>query len=313
MANGGIGKFTDKIFSAIAPDNQTGNNNLKVAPSSPPADQGEANTALNYVTGQVAAQRNSASQAAAVKDESDVETRKTVVDFYKEVLERQPFDAENLAKKKVSIVLDTKKPAAQMSLADYDLAKDRAIFKQAGYSMLTDEEIQMAVGVIKSNGAVNHGGDGLEKLRRIDDQPGAMFVKTDKATIEYAMRAGQAVLQYQEYKAKQSDAAIEKGRNYATEALGGFIQPMVNAPVNIINGVSEPFRAGERALFGTSEIPEVPRMTVAERSEYWNKDGRQVINTGAEITSTILLGGAAGGKAIATQAGRIFLGTESAL
>lgn len=81
---------------------------------------------------------------------------------------------------------------------------------------------------------------------------------------------------------------------------------------NVLNGISEPFRAGEKAMFGTNYIPEVPRMQVAERSEYWNKDGRLVINRGAEIGATILLGGAAGGKAIGTQAGRIFLGAESA-
>lgn len=42
------------------------------------------------------------------------------------------------------------------------------------------------------------------------------------------------------------------------------------------------------------------------------KDGRMIINRGAEIGATMVFGGAAGGKAIGTQAGRIFLGTESA-
>ena len=165
-----------------------------------------------------------------IKDGTSQKKDLTVVDFYKEVLERQPFDAETLAKKKVSVVLEGKKPAAQMSLSDYEMAKDRAIFKQAGYSMLTDKEIQMAVAAIKSHGAVNHGSDGLDKLRRIDNQPGVMFTKTDQATIEYAKRAGQAVLQYQQYQAKQTDAIQERNNNYATEALGGFVQPIVNAP-----------------------------------------------------------------------------------
>jgi len=57
-----------------------------------------------------------------------------------------------------------------------------------------------------------------------------MFTKTDQATIEYAKRAGQAVLQYQQYQAKQTDAIQERNNNYATEALGGFVQPIVNAP-----------------------------------------------------------------------------------
>lgn len=315
MAKGIVNILTDKIFPTTTPaGNQTKNHSLKSLLFSPPISRGDADAALNHITGKFIERQTRASRNVAVKKSGDGDEppQKTVVDFYKKVLEEQPFDHESLSKKKVSVVLNAKKPAAQMTLADYDMAKDRAFFKEAGYAMLTDEEIKMAVSAIKAHGSVNHSGETLDKLRRIDNQPGWMFVTTDKASIEYAKRAAQAVLQFQNYKAGQLDAGIEKGRNYATDALGGFVQPIVNAPVNIVNGVSEPFRAAERISFGTKYIPEIPRMQIAERSEYWNKDGRMVINTGAEITSTILLGGAAGGKAIGTQAGRIFLGGESA-
>ncbi len=212
MANGINNFLTNKIFPATAPDNQTENGNLKALLFSPTAAKSEADTAVNHITGQFVARQTSASQAAIVK-KADDETKKTVGDFYKEVLEQQSFDAENLAKKKVSGMLDTKKPAGEMTLADYEMTKDRAIFKQAGYSMLTDKEIQMAVTAIESHGTVNHGSDGLDKLRRIDSQPGAMFIPTDQATIEYAKRAGQAVLQYQEYQAKQTDANQEEDQS----------------------------------------------------------------------------------------------------
>jgi hypothetical protein len=65
-------------------------------------------------------------------------------------------------------------------------------------------------------------------------------------------------------------------------------------------------------MFGTSYIPEIPRMEVAERSEYWNKDGRMLINKGAEIGATITFGGMAGSRMLATQPGRFLLGTEAA-
>ncbi|MDQ3063403.1 MAG: hypothetical protein M3R14_11185 [Acidobacteriota bacterium] len=244
MANGISNFLTNKIFPAAAPDNQTENGNLKALLFSPPATGGEANAALNHITGQVIARQPSASQTVIVKREGDEETQKTIVDFYKEVLNQQPFDAENLAKKKVSVMLETKKPAAQMSLSDYEMATDRAIFTQAGYAMLTDEEILTAVAGIKSHGAVNHGNDGLDKLRGIDNQPGAMFIPTDQATIEYAKRAGQAVLQYREYQAKQSDANEEENRSKTNQ--------MLLDPLRL--GGNVPFRWTERILNTPGDI-----------------------------------------------------------
>ncbi|MDQ3747866.1 MAG: hypothetical protein M3367_02455 [Acidobacteriota bacterium] len=237
MANNTDNLLIGKIFPAIAPDNQTANGNLKTLLFSPPTTRGEANAALNHITGQFIARQTSVSQTAVVK-RADEETQKTVGDFYKEILEQQPFDAENLAKKKVSVMLDTKMPVREMTLADYEMAKDRAIFKQAGYAMLTDKEIQIVVTAIESHGAVNHGSDGLDKLRRIDNEPGAMFIATDQATIEYAKRAGQAVLQYQEYQAKQSDANQEKTRSETNQ--------MLLDPLRL--GGNVPFRWTERIL-----------------------------------------------------------------
>jgi hypothetical protein len=99
MANGINSFLTNKIFPAAAHDNQTENSNLKALLFSPPVTKGEANAALNHITGQFIARQTLASDIAAVKGAGD-ETQKTVGDFHKEVLKQQPFDAENLAKKK---------------------------------------------------------------------------------------------------------------------------------------------------------------------------------------------------------------------
>ena len=69
-------------------------------------------------------------------------------------------------------------------------------------------------------------------------QPGAMFILTDQATIEYAKRAGQAVLQYREYKAKQSDANQEKAQSETNQ--------MLLDPLRL--GGNVPFRSVERIL-----------------------------------------------------------------
>lgn len=243
---------------------------------------------------------------------TDGDGKITASDFLRKVKSEQPFDGETLSKKQVRVFIDVKKSASQTTVADYDKATWRAIFRQAGYGMLTDEEIETAVGAMNAVGwTTKDSGFDLASLRAEDAKPGAMVVKTNQSVIERAKRAGQAVLQYQEYKSQEADLAVEKGKIYVNQAIGGFLQPIVNAPVNIVNGISEPLRAGEKLAFGTNYIPEIPKMSVAEQSEYWNKDNRLYANKGAEIVSTITFGGALGSRALATQTGRVLTGVES--
>lgn len=231
----------------------------------------------------------------------------TPMTFLNKILTEQPVD-EKLKKKAEQVIIKPKKSPDKMTADDYKREFSRAIFNKAGYSILTEDELTMAVGLNKQN----YDNFGTDNLRNWDKKPGPMIIRTDRYTIEMASRAAQAVLQYRQYEAGQLDAAIEKGKNYATDAIGGFVQPIVNAPVNIANGLSEPFRAGERAMFGTSSIPEIPRMAVAERSEYWNKDNRMLANRIGEIGATITFGGMTGSRMLATQTGRTTLGIESA-
>lgn len=166
MANGSINKFTDKIFPAIALGNQTANNNLKTLPP-PPANESQANTALNHVTGQVAARQNSASQTTAVKGAGGDDTPKTATDFLREIRSRQPFDEAALAKKKTSVELKLSKPPEKLSVADYDAAAWKAIFKEAGYSILTDKEVRIAVQAMKNIGwTAADNGFALSNLRK---------------------------------------------------------------------------------------------------------------------------------------------------
>lgn len=255
MAKGVLNIITDKIFPATAPGNQTENNSLKSLLFSQPITKGDADESLNHIAGKFVEQQTSARRTTvAVKSSGDDEPQKTVSNFYKEILEKQPFDAESLSKKKISVVLETKKPAAEMTLADYNTAKDRAFFKEAGYSILTDEEIRMAVSTIEANGSVNHN-DTLENLRRIDNKRSPMFVSTDRATIEYAKRAGQAVLQYQEYKAKQSDANRERAQNEVNQMFTDQGRVIWNSAVNIVEGTINTALDAASANGGTNPIP----------------------------------------------------------
>jgi len=65
-----------------------------------------------------------------------------------------------------------------------------------------------------------------------------MFVETNQLAIENAKRAGQAVLQYQEYKAKQADAKQEGNRSKTNQ--------MLLDPLRL--GGNAPFRWTERIL-----------------------------------------------------------------
>lgn len=203
-------------------------------------------SALNNQTNSLAqsdeAMRFLMSQPAVKKvslnDAADGETlrQKTVADFYKEILLQQPLTKKSLSKKKLSVVLKTGKSPDGMTPADYERAKNRAIFKQAGYGMLTDEEIAMAVASIQSKGAVKNDNFGLENLRTEDAKPGAMFIDTNQATIEIAKRAGQAVLQYQANEAKRADRTKARSENEVNQMFADQTRVVWNSGVNLVEG-----------------------------------------------------------------------------
>lgn len=230
IGNGISGIFGEKNSAANGLNKQTGRRTLKELLFSPPLTIGEADTALGHVTKQFVDQQNSSNQTAAVKNSLDGNTEKTLADFFDEILKTQPLDAEKLAKKKLAVILETTKPAEQMSLADYERAKNRAIFKQAGYAMLTGDELEQALSVIKAKGSIRDGNFGLNNLRQRDKESGAVIVDVDQSTIEIARRAAQAVLQYQEYKAKQFDASQEKARSESNQMLLDPIRLAGNVP-----------------------------------------------------------------------------------
>lgn len=191
------------------------------------------NEAIQFLTNQAAA------KTASINNIDNDNTKKTVAGFLKEIRQQQPFDEAGLSKKEIKVYLELKKRTSQITVADYDTATWRAIFKKAGYSILTKEEIAMAVQAMKNTGwTATDGGFSLSNLRRVDAQPGAMFVRTNEATIEKAKRAGQAVLQYREYKAKQSDANQEGNRSKTNQ--------MLLDPLRL--GGNVPFRWTERIL-----------------------------------------------------------------
>lgn len=266
--------------------------------------------ALRFVSSRVSANQNPAVRPGETNKEL------TPVDFLSRVLQQQPVGTndENAAKERLAMKVG--KSPQTTTRDDYNLAFRRAVYDKAmdGFK-LTDEEIKMAdkalidAGLYRTYYNLQGTLDGLKSSHQKSGS--VMPVSVGKENIEYARRAGQAVLQYREYQSLADDAKAEYARRYATEALGGFVQVPINGFGNVVNGLTEPFRAGERAIFGTDYIPAVPRMEIAERSEYWNKDNRMLANNLGEIGATLTFGGMTGGRMLGTQPGRVLLGTES--
>ena len=166
----------------------------------------------------------------------ETKREKTPADFLRQILIEQPIGSSNAKPEPLEMKLD--KPPQKLTAADYNRAAWRAVFKKAGYGILTDGEIQQAVGAMRDNKLkAEFEGFNINNLRRYDAQPGPMFLDVDKGTIESAKRAGQAVLQYQEDKAKQSDANQEKAQNEVNQMFADQGRVLWNSTVNIAEGI----------------------------------------------------------------------------
>ncbi|MBA4124430.1 MAG: hypothetical protein H0X72_18460 [Acidobacteria bacterium] len=111
---------------------------------SPPVTKGEANTALNHITGQFIARQTLTSDTAAVKGAGD-ETQKTVGDFLNEVLRQQPIAVNDQNTDKVRLPMKVGKPSQETTREDYNLAFRRAVYNKAMDGLeLTNKEIKQA-------------------------------------------------------------------------------------------------------------------------------------------------------------------------
>ncbi len=315
MANGIADIFKDKIFPTDETRNQTENGALKESLFSPPITKRQADAALNHITGQFVTQQNSANRATAESSIDD--TKKTASDFFIEILERQPLDYDKLAKQPVSVVMKATKPVAEMTLADYIQAKDRAIYKQAGYAMLTEAEVRTAADMVAAKFPADNKNFGLDNLRKWDSKAGDMILKTDKATIEYAARAGQAMLQYRDYKAKQTDANQKKAQTEVNRMFADQARVLWNSTVNIAEGAVNTALDAATTGGGTNPLPLLnpnrPQVDFSGaktdyRSEMMRRDlngklggdgikAGQFIETGVTIAAPIVIGAATTPKA----------------
>jgi hypothetical protein len=214
------------VFSnlIISNGNSNGQSNISLpAPSPVNVNSNESNRAIQNLNSRFAV--------------DETKREKTPADFLRQIIIEQPIGSSTGKSEPLEMKLG--KLPQKPTVVDYNRAAWRAIFKKAGYGILTDGEIQQAVGAMRDNKLKTvFDGFNIDNLRRYDAQPGAMFLDADRAAIESAKRAGQAVLQYQEYQAKGTDANQEKAQSE--------INQMLLDPLRL--GGNVPFRWTERIL-----------------------------------------------------------------
>lgn len=261
------GKVETAQSSNIFQLSDASNNAEQIKPLSNTAQQDE--TAIAFLAKNGAATANHRLKTGDAADSSD--DRKTAGDFLRDILREQPLIIDKTGAREIKLTLVIKKPTAQMTIADYDSANWKAIFGAAGYGNLSDEEIALAVQTMRENGSVMPTKADLKSLRKADAN-GILAVTTDRISIEYAKRAAQAVLQYQNYQAKNADLNGLKSKTEVNnisqdmaigmpyETTRKIVDSTINLPQDSLNSVLSPpvgTRTGSEPNFGRAKIGEM--------------------------------------------------------
>jgi hypothetical protein len=189
-------------------------------------------------------QTNQAINRLAVRFSGDDETKppkKTADDFLKKVVAEQPIKINDNNAKKETVAMKAGKSADKMTKEDYDMSFRRAVYSKAMVGVkLTDEEIKLADQTLKNANLYSSDYDlksSVENLQEAQKKSGnIMPVKVGRENLERAKIAGQAVLQYQEYKSKEADANKANADKEVNEMFADQAKVLWNSGVNIIEG-----------------------------------------------------------------------------
>ncbi len=167
---------------------------------------------------------------------NDKTPEKTPLHQLKESLASKPID-ENLKRKPAAVIVNPKKSSDEMTADDYRQAVWQAVFKKAGYAMLTDGEISQAVSLMKSvTSSITSSGLDLANMRRSDERLKTLTVKTDEFTIELAKRAGEAVWKGSQTEAEKAAQIKTGNRNEVNQITLDQGRVVWNSAVNTVEG-----------------------------------------------------------------------------
>ena len=186
---------------------------------------------------------------------NDKTPQKTLLHQLKESLASKPID-DNLKRKPATVIVNPKKSSDKMTADDYRQAVWQAVFKKAGYAMLTDGEIRQAVSLMKSvTSSITSSGLDLANMRRSDERLKTLTVKTDEFTIELAKRAGEAVWKGSQNEAEKAAQIKTGGKNEVNQITLDQGRIVWNSAVNTVEGTINTALDAALTNGGTNPLP----------------------------------------------------------
>lgn len=200
--------------------------------------------------------------------------------------------------------------SADLKVEDYDRALLKGMFQQIGLDNVTDKEINSFQQQFQDATGKKFGVN--SSLNELKDNTTNGQLKVFVSDYDYAvLSAGKKqIISDRLNNNEVADQAYQKGSQYVDKLMVGYIANQVNAPINLINGSTEPFRAmaGKMGI----NIPALPKWQAAQESEYWRKDNRI---GDAETGATLALGGALGKQfgeqVLKTTTGKVLSAVEA--
>lgn len=202
----------------------------------------------------------------------------------------------------------------KLTTKDYENTFIKETLKQVGINNATDSEVKLFQEQYKSaTGKDFNLKNPLTELRN-NTVNGNLEVKVSQYDLAVAKIVGnETIIAERQSKSQIAEQAYNDGTKYVDDLMKGYIAARINAPINLINGITEPIRG--IAVLGGVDLSglTLPRLEVAKESEYWNKGSRIADE---EFGTTLGLGFGVGGainqQLLSNPVGRVAIGVESA-
>jgi hypothetical protein len=219
------------------------------------------------------------------------------------------IDPKTSAEPKYSVKVPLSGDPSKMTKEDYEREYLREVFKMVNMHDVTNEELnKFRYNIRKELGRpITISTSTEEQLRAKHKEFGELIINTSDLTLAYAYAGATDIMRDREGKEAAQEWAKAQARQYTNGAILGFYGIQANAVINTANGITEPAR-GILASTVEVEIPAIPRFTISDRSEYWQKDHKGAVG---EFVTTAYVASRVGGAGMTTSAGRAIMATDA--
>lgn len=203
---------------------------------------------------------------------------------------------------------------SKLTISDYENTFVKETLREVGINNVTDKEVKVFQQEYKNaTGKDFNLKSSLTQLRS-NTSDGKLIARVSQYDLAVAKTVGlETIVAERQTRSQISEKAYENGTKYVDDLMKGYIAARINAPINLINGATEPIR-GLAAMNGVDlSNTVIPRLEVAKESEYWNKGSRiGDEELGATLGLAVAVGGAVDEKLLSNTVGKVVVGVESA-